>query len=338
MREFAKYRLEAFMAGNLRGRHFLKLVDFAPAELRDLLELSATLKANKRAGVRGRTLEGKSIALIFEKPSTRTRCAFTVACIDEGAHPEYLGKGDIQLGKKETVADTARVLGRMFDGIEFRGFSHSTVETLAEYAGVPVWNGLTDTWHPTQILADLLTVKEEFGRLDGLALAYVGDGRNNMANSLMVGCAKLGMDVRIVAPESLHPEAGLVAQVEAICAETGGAVAVTADVDEGVKGAHAIYTDVWASMGEEDKIAERAALLKPYKITPQMMAATGLRESIFLHCLPAFHNLETEVATQFPDIREVSDEVFEGPQSRVFDEAENRLHTIKAVMVATLGR
>ena len=326
------------MASNLRGRHFLKLLDFTSAELRDLLALSATLKANKRAGVRGRTLEGKNIALIFEKPSTRTRCAFTVACIDEGAHPEYLGKGDIQLGKKETVADTARVLGRMFDGIEFRGFSHATVETLAEFAGVPVWNGLTDTWHPTQILADLLTVQEEFGRLEGLALAYVGDGRNNMANSLMVGCAKLGMAARIVAPESLPPESGLVEQVEAICALTGGALTVTADVARGVKGAHAIYTDVWASMGEEDKIAERAGLLKPYKVTPEMMAATGRRETIFLHCLPAFHNLETEVARQFPDIREVSDEVFEGPQSRVFDEAENRLHTIQAVMVATLGR
>jgi ornithine carbamoyltransferase len=330
--------MESFMASNLRGRHFLKLLDFTPAELRDLLALSATLKANKRAGLRGRTLEGKSIALIFEKPSTRTRCAFTVACIDEGAHPEYLGKGDIQLGKKETVADTARVLGRMFDGIEFRGFSHATVETLAEFAGVPVWNGLTDTWHPTQILADLLTVQEEFGRLEGLALAYVGDGRNNMANSLMVGCAKLGMEVRIVAPESLHPESALVEQVEAICASTGGAVTVTADVARGVEGAHAVYTDVWASMGEEDRIAERSGLLKPYKVTAELMAATGRRETIFLHCLPAFHNLETDVAKQFPDIREVSDEVFEGPQSRVFDEAENRLHTIKAVMVATLGR
>jgi ornithine carbamoyltransferase len=331
-------RLEVVMAGNLRGRHFLKLLDFSSAEIRDLLELSAALKANKRAGVRGRALDGKSIALIFEKPSTRTRCAFTVACIDEGAHPEYLGKGDIQLGKKETVADTARVLGRMFDGIQFRGFAHATVETLAEYAGVPVWNGLTDTWHPTQILADLLTVKDEFGRLDGLSLAYVGDGRNNMANSLMVGCAKLGMDVRVVAPDALHPDPDLVGTVEKICAETGGAVTVTADVAAGVAGAHAVYTDVWASMGEEDKIAERAALLGPYKVTPELMAATGRREAIFLHCLPAFHNLETEVAKQHPEICEVSDEVFEGPWSRVFDEAENRLHTIKAVMVATLGR
>ncbi len=326
------------MAGNLKGRNFLKLLDFTPAEIRDLLDLATTLKAAKRAGLRGRALEGTSVALIFEKPSTRTRCAFTVACIDEGAHPEYLGKGDIQLGKKETVADTARVLGRMFDGIQFRGFAHATVEALGEHAGVPVWNGLTDTWHPTQILADLMTVREEFGRLEGLALAYCGDGRNNMANSLMVGCAKLGMDVRVVAPESLHPEGSLVETVREICAATGGRVTVTSSVQEGVEGAHAVYTDVWASMGEEDKIAERIALLKPYRITPELMEATGRREAIFLHCLPAFHNLETEVARQHPDICEVADEVFEGPRSRVFDEAENRLHTIKAVMVATLGR
>ncbi len=326
------------MAGNLRGRHFLKLLDFSPQEIRDLLTLSATLKANKRADVRGRALDGKSIALIFEKPSTRTRCAFTVACIDEGAHPEYLGKGDIQLGKKETVADTARVLGRMFDGIEFRGFEHKTVETLAEYAGVPVWNGLTDEWHPTQILADVLTVREEFGRLEGLSMAYLGDGRNNMANSLMVGCAKLGMDVRIVAPASLHPDAELVKTVRGIAEATGGRVHVTADVQAGVEGAHAIYTDVWASMGEETKIAERIAVLKPYKVTTEVMEMTGRRGAIFLHCLPAFHNLETEVGQQYPDICEVEDAVFEGPQSRAFDQAENRLHTIKAVMVATLGR
>jgi ornithine carbamoyltransferase len=325
------------MAGNLRGRHFLKLLDFSPQEIRDLLSLSATLKANKRAGVRGRALDGKSIALIFEKPSTRTRCAFTVACIDEGAHPEYLGKGDIQLGKKETVADTARVLGRMFDGIEFRGFEHATVEILAEHAGVPVWNGLTDQWHPTQILADVLTVQEEFGRLEGVALAYLGDGRNNMANSLMVGCAKLGMDVRVVAPASLHPERSLVSRAQEIAAATGGRVQVTADLEKGVSGAHAVYTDVWASMGEEAKIAERIAALGPYKVTPEVMEMTGQRGAIFLHCLPAFHNLDTEVAQQYPEICEVSDEVFEGPQSRVFDQAENRLHTIKAVMVATLG-
>jgi len=325
------------MAGNLKGRHFLKLLDFTPAEIGDLIELAATLKRNKRAGVRTRSLEGKSIALIFEKPSTRTRCAFTVACVDEGAHPEYLGKGDIQLGKKESVADTARVLGRMFDGIEFRGFAHATVETLAKYAGVPVWNGLTDAWHPTQVLADLLTVQEEFGRLKGLGLAFVGDGRNNVAKSLMVGCSKLGMSVRIVAPPSLHPEPELVETCRGIAAQTGGAVVVTASVEEGVAGAHAVYADVWASMGEEHKIRERIDLLKPYQITRKMMEQTGRPEAIFLHCLPAFHNLETELGRQYPDICEVENEVFEGRWSRVFDQAENRLHTIKAVMVATLG-
>lgn len=325
------------MAANLKGRHFLKLLDYTSGEITDLLSLARTLKANKRAGVRGRALDGKSVALIFEKPSTRTRCAFTVACIDEGAHPEYLGKGDIQLGKKETVADTARVLGRMFDGIQFRGFSHRTVEVLAEHAGVPVWNGLTDAWHPTQVLADLQTVEEEFGHLRGLALAYVGDGRNNMANSLLVGCAKVGMDVRVVAPESLHAEASVVSKAEAVALATGGKVTVTASVEEGVRGAHAIYTDVWASMGEEDKIQQRIDLLRPYRVTREMMAATGRRDTIFLHCLPAFHNLDTEVARAHPEICEVEDEVFEGSASRVFDQAENRLHTIKAVMVATLG-
>jgi ornithine carbamoyltransferase len=325
------------MAGNLKGRHFLKLLDFTPAEIRDLLDLSMTLKRNKRAGLRGRTLEGKSVALLFEKPSTRTRCAFTVACVDEGAHPEYLGKGDIQLGKKETVADTARVLGRMFDGIQFRGFAHETVETLARHAGVPVWNGLTDAWHPTQTLADVLTVREELGRLEGIGLAYVGDGRNNVACSLLVGCAKLGMDVRIVAPEALFPEPDLVETARDLAAATGGGVTVTASIESGVGGAHAVYTDVWASMGEEAQIADRIALLKPYKVTPELMHATGRRDAIFLHCLPAFHTLDTEVAKQYPDVCEVSNEVFEGPQSRVFDEAENRLHTIKAVMVATLG-
>jgi ornithine carbamoyltransferase len=324
------------MAIDLKGRHFLKLLDFEPAEIRHLLELSARLKAAKNAGDGERRLEGKSVALLFEKPSTRTRAAFTVACVDEGAHPEYLGKSDIQLGKKETVADTARVLGRMFDGIQYRGFAHELVEQLAEHAGVPVWNGLTDAWHPTQILADLLTVQEEFGTLEGVAVAYAGDGRNNVARSLMVGCAKLGVDVRIVAPEALHPDAELVTAVRAIADATGAKVAVTASVNEGVDGAHAIYTDVWASMGEEDKIRERIDLLAPYKVTRHMMDRTERPDTIFLHCLPAFHNLETGLAREYPDICEVEDEVFEGPQSRVFEEAENRLHTIKAVMVATM--
>ena len=326
------------MTVNLRGRSFLKLLDFSPEEIRALLALAAELKAKKKAGVRERALDGLSIALLFEKPSTRTRCAFTVACIDEGAHPEYLGKSDIQFGKKETVADTARVLGRMFDGIEFRGFAHQTVETLAEYAGVPVWNGLTDDWHPTQLLADVMTIEEEFGDLEGRSLAYVGDGRNNVANSLMVGCAKLGMNCRIVSPEELHPEEDLVAAVAEIAGITGGSLAITSSIEEGVLGADAIYADVWASMGEEDLIAERIEVLGPYKITEAMMGLTGKTETIFLHCLPAFHNLDTEVSRKYPEIREVDDAVFEGPQSRVFDQAENRLHTIKAVMVATLGR
>jgi ornithine carbamoyltransferase len=325
------------MTINLTGRHFLKLLDFEPAEIRQLLELSARLKAAKRAGRGDRRLEGKSVALLFEKPSTRTRAAFTVACVDEGAHPEYLGKSDIQLGKKETVADTARVLGRMFDGIQYRGFAHELVEQLAEHAGVPVWNGLTDAWHPTQILADLLTVQEEFGTLEGVAVAYAGDGRNNVARSLLVGCAKLGVDVRIVAPEALQPDPEFMAAVRTIAGSTGATVAVTASVNEGVVGAHAIYTDVWASMGEEDKIRERIDLLAPYKVTRRMMDLTERPDTIFLHCLPAFHNLETDLARAYPEICEVEDEVFEGPQSRVFEEAENRLHTIKAVMVATMA-
>ena len=326
------------MTVELKGRSFLKLLDFSSEEIRHLLTLSAELKAKKKAGIRGTALEGLNIALLFEKPSTRTRCAFTVACIDEGAHPEYLGKGDIQFGKKETVADTARVLGRMFDGIEFRGYDHKTVETLAEYAGVPVWNGLTDDWHPTQFLADVLTMQEEFGDLVGQKLAYVGDGRNNVANSLMVGCAKLGMHCSIVSPEGLFPDPDLVAAVEEITSSTGGTLTVTASIDEGVARADAVYADVWASMGEEALIAERIAVLGPYKITEAMMNSTGKPGTIFLHCLPAFHNLDTEVSQQYPDIQEVEDAVFEGTQSRVFDQAENRLHTIKAVMVATLGK
>jgi ornithine carbamoyltransferase len=327
------------MAFNLKGRSFLKLLDFTPDEIRYLLDLSQELKTARRAGLRGRTLEGKCIALLFEKPSTRTRCAFVAACVDEGAHPEYLGKNDVQFGKKESTKDTARVLGRMFDGIQFRGFSHDTVEELARWSGVPVWNGLTDRFHPTQALADVLTMQESFGRnVRGLALAYVGDGRNNVANSLLEISAKLGMDYRCVSPASLFPEPSFLQQCKQVASETGATITVTDKVDEGVKGAHALYTDVWASMGEEDKMAERIALLKAYQINEAMFRKTNRPEAIFLHCLPAFHNLETEVSRKTPDICEVSEEVFEGPRSRVFDQAENRVHTIKAVMIATLGR
>ncbi len=324
------------MAMNLVGRHLLTLKDFTPEEIRYMLNLAADLKRLKYAGVKPRNLEGKSIALIFEKPSTRTRCAFVVAAVDEGAHPEYLGKDDIQLGKKETVADTARVLGRMFDGIQFRGFKHETVEQLAKYAGVPVWNGLTDKYHPTQVLADLLTMEEYFGSLKGLTFAYVGDGRNNMANSLMIGCAKMGVECRIVAPKSLFPEKGLVKEVEAIAAASNTRLIITDDVAKGVTGADVLYTDVWASMGEEDQMAARIKLLKPYQVNMKMLKMTGKEKPLFLHCLPAFHNNETTVSKEVGAM-EVTDEVFESKFSRVFDQAENRLHTIKAVMVATLG-
>lgn len=326
------------MPFNLKGRNFLALKDFSPKEIQFLLDLSIKLKRDKYAGIRSRNLEGKNIALIFEKPSTRTRCAFTVACIDEGAHPEYLGKDDIQLGKKETVKDTARVLGRMFDGIEFRGFKHETVLGLAEHAGVPVWNGLTDLFHPTQILADFMTIIEIFGHLRGIKFAYVGDGRNNMANSLMIGCAKMGMDCRIVSPKSLFPAKDIVAMAEGFAKETGASITVTDKIDTGVKGVDVIYTDVWASMGEEDKIPERIKLLKPYQINKEMEKKIGNPDYIFLHCLPCFHNLDTKLSQQFPEICEATDDIFESKHSKVFDEAENRLHTIKAVMVATLGR
>ncbi len=326
------------MAYNLKGRNFLTLKDFTQKEIRFLLDLSIKLKKDKYAGIRSKNLEGKNIALIFEKPSTRTRAAFVVAAVDEGAHPEYLGKNDIQLGKKETVKDTARVLGRMFDGIEFRGFKHETVEILAKYAGVPVWNGLTDKYHPTQVLADFMTILEERGYLKGIKFAYVGDGRNNMANSLMIGAAKMGMDFRIVSPESLFPEKELVKESEEFARESGAKITITSDVEEGVKGADVIYTDVWASMGEEDKIPERIALLKPYKVTEKLIEMTENDDVIFLHCLPSFHNNETELAKKFPEICEVEEAVFEGKHSRVFDEAENRVHTIKAIMVATLGK
>jgi ornithine carbamoyltransferase len=310
---------------NLKGRSFLTLKDFTPEEIGYLLQLSADLKTKKRMGIRGNLLAGKSVALIFEKPSTRTRCAFTVACVDEGAHPEYLGKNDIQLGHKEDVKDTARVLGRMFDGIQFRGFKQSVVEELACYSGIPVWNGLTDTYHPTQILADFLTIQENFGRLKGIRLVYCGDGRNNMANSLMIGSAKMGLHFVIAAPKSLWPESELVESCKAIAKETGATIEFMEDAIAAVKDADAIYTDVWASMGEEDKMAERVALLSPYQVNARLMTATGKEETIFLHCLPAVKD------------KEVTEDVFESRSSKVFDEAENRLHTIKAVMVATLG-
>ena len=285
---------------DLKGRNFLTLKDFTPDEIEYLLELAAKLKADKKKGITGNSLKGKNIALIFEKPSTRTRCAFTIGCIDEGGHPEYLGKDDIQLGHKESVEDTARVLGRMFDGIEFRGFKHENVEKLAKYSGVPVWNGLTDDYHPTQILADFLTLKEQFGKLKGLNFVFAGDGRNNMGNSLMIGCSKMGE-------------------------ESGAKLTFTEDVDEGVKGADCIYTDVWVSMGEEEKSAERMAILRPYQVNKEMLAKTGKDSTIVMHCLPAVKG------------NEITEDVFEENADVIFDEAENRMHTIKAVMVATLG-
>ena len=270
---------------NLKGRSFLTLKDFTSEEIAYLLDLAAELKAKKKRGITGNSLKGKNIALIFEKPSTRTRCSFTIGCIDEGGHPEYLGKDDIQLGHKESVEDTARVLGRMFDGIEFRGFSQKNVEKLAEYSGVPVWNGLTDEYHPTQILADFLTLKEQFGKLAGLKLVFAGDGRNNMANSLMIGSAKMGLDFVILAPKALWPAKELIDQCEEYAKKSGASITITDDISS-VQGADAIYTDVWCSMGEEDKAAERIALLSPYQVNEAMIQKTGKESTIFLHCLP----------------------------------------------------
>ena len=311
---------------NLKGRSLLTLKDYSPREISYLIDLSARLKHMKYTGVFSKSMKDKNVALIFEKPSTRTRCAFVVACIDEGAHPEYLGKNDIQMGKKESVADTARVLGRMFDGIQFRGFEHSTVEELARYAGVPVWNGLTDTYHPTQVLADLLTVREKFGNLRGRKLVYAGDGRNNVANSLLVGCAKMGVDIVITAPESLFPEDELTRVAQEYARQSGSSIEFTSDAVKAVSNADAIYTDVWVSMGEEDNpgMKERVESLRPYQVNAELMAATGRNDTIFMHCLPAVHN------------NEVTTEVFESSASVVFDEAENRVHTIKAVMVSSL--
>ena len=309
---------------NLKGRSFITLKDFTPEEIGGLLDLAAELKAKKKQGIMGNSLKGKNIALIFEKPSTRTRCSFTIGCIDEGGHPEYLGEHDIQLGHKESVKDTARVLGRMFDGIEFRGFEHAKVEELAKYAGVPVWNGLTDDFHPTQILADLLTMREHLGELKGLNFVFVGDGRNNMANSLMIGMTKMGVNCVILAPRQLWPEEGLVEQCREYGKASGATLTVTDRIDE-VKNMDVVYTDVWCSMGEEAKAAERVALLRDYQVNDELMKKVGSDRVIFLHCLPAVKG------------NEVTEEVFERYADTVFDEAENRMHTIKAVMVATLG-
>ena len=332
------------MAFNLRNRNFLKLLDFTPQEIKFLLELSADLKKAKYAGTEIPKLSGKNIALIFEKASTRTRCAFEVAALDQGAHVTYLGPSGSQIGKKESMADTARVLGRMYDGIEYRGFGQDIVEELGEFAGVPVWNGLTNEFHPTQILADFLTMMEHSDKpLHEVTFAYVGDARNNMGNSLMIGAAKMGMKFRSVAPKSVQPTDELVAQANEIAKETGAEIVVTDNVAEGVKGCDFIYTDVWVSMGEPDEVwKERIELLKPYQVNTEMMNLTGNPKCKFMHCLPAFHNRKTTVGEDIfqkfgLDGMEVTDDVFESPASIVFDEAENRLHTIKAVMVATLG-
>ncbi|KWW31284.1 MAG: ornithine carbamoyltransferase [bacterium P3] len=332
------------MAYNLRNRNFLKILDFSPKELNYLLDLARDLKRAKYAGCEQPTMTGKNIALIFEKTSTRTRCAFEVAAKDQGAHVTYLGPTGSQIGVKESMKDTARVLGRMYDGIEYRGFKQETVEELAAYAGVPVWNGLTNEAHPTQILADFLTMQEHVDKpLNQVTFAYIGDARFNMGNSLMVGGAKMGMDVRIIAPKKLQPDAKLVKQCKEIAKETGATVTVTDDVKKGVKGCDFLYTDVWVSMGEPAEVwKERIDMLRPYQVNKEMMKATGNPKCKFMHCLPAYHNLETQVGRdvnkQFGlDGIEVTEEVFESEASIVFDEAENRMHTIKAVMVATLG-
>ena len=330
------------MYPEFKNKSFLKLLDFTPAQISVLLELAAELKAKKKAGIPHRMCEGKSIALVFEKTSTRTRCAFEVAAADLGMHPVYLDPKSSQMGKKESIPDTARVLGRMFDGIEYRGFGQEIVEELSAYAGVPVWNGLTNEFHPTQILADFLTIQEHFGGLQGKKLVYMGDARYNMGNSLMVGCAKMGMHFVACAPEKYFPNAELIAQCQAIAAETGAVLEFNTDPATAVQGAHVIYTDVWVSMGEPDEVwKERIEELTPYRVTKQLMDAAGA-QCRFMHCLPAFHDLKTstglEIYEKFGiDCMEVSDQVFESTQSIVFDEAENRMHTIKAVMAATLA-
>jgi ornithine carbamoyltransferase len=332
------------MPANIRNRNFVKLLDFTPEEILFLLKLSKDLKAAKYGGYEQPRLKGKNIALIFEKASTRTRCAFDVASFDQGAQVTYLGPSGSQIGYKESMKDTARVLGRMYDGIEYRGFGQAIVEELAEYAGVPVWNGLTNEFHPTQILADVLTMLEHSPKhITDISYCYLGDARNNMGNSLLVGGAKLGMDVRLCAPKHLWPEESLVKQCKEIAKDTGARITLTESVEEGVKGVDYLYTDVWVSMGEADEVwKERLELLKPYQINADVVKLTGNPNVKFMHCLPAFHNRETKLGEEIyqkygMDGLEVTEEVFESKNSIVFDQAENRLHTIKAVMVATLG-
>ena len=331
------------MAVNLRGRSFLKLLDFSSAEIRYLLDLSKNLKNLKRAGVVNKTLEGKNAVILFAKDSTRTRCSFEVGAMDLGMGVTYLGPTGSQMGKKESIADTARVLGRMYDGIEYRGFEQEIVEELAAHAGVPVWNGLTNEFHPTQMIADLLTIEEKLGRLKGVNFVYMGDARNNMGNSLMVACAKMGLNFTACAPKELFPAEELVATCEAIAKENGCTITLTEDVKAGTKNADVIYTDVWVSMGEPAEVWEaRIAQLKPFQVNKSVMDNAN-PEAIFMHCLPAFHDTKTTTGKEMADKfgiteMEVTDEVFESKQSVVFDEAENRMHTIKAIMAATIGQ
>lgn len=329
------------MAVNLKGRSFLTLMDFTPGEIRYMLDLAHDLKAKKRAGIYNYLLKGKNIVLLFQKTSTRTRCAFEIAALEEGAHVTFLDQNSSQMGKKESLEDTAKVLGRFFDGIEYRGYEQSVVEDLAKYSGVPVWNGLTDVDHPTQILADLLTIEEHVAKpLNKVKVVFVGDTRNNMSYAWMYGCAKMGMHFVALGPEELWPEESILEEVSKVAGETGAKIEVSDDVELAVKNADVIYTDIWASMGEEDKIPERVKLLSNYQITMDMLKKTENPDVIFMHCLPSFHDFETKMAKEMMDkgydIREVTDEVYRSRYSVVFDEAENRMHTIKAVMVATL--
>ena len=327
---------------HFQNKSFLKEIDFSSSELTYLIDFAAHLKYLKHHNIPHPYLQGKNIALLFEKTSTRTRSSFTVASIDLGAHPEFLGKNDIQFGKKESTIDTAKVLGRMFDGIEYRGFAQETVEQLAQYSGVPVWNGLTNEWHPTQMIADFLTLKENFGHLNGLTLTYLGDGRNNMGNSLLVTAAKLGVNIHIGAPKALWPADSVVKLAQEAAQKSGSHVLLTEDPTEAVQGADALYTDVWISMGEDVDPADRINLLKPYQINQGLLDQTGKDSTIIMHCLPAYHDHLTEVGKALGEqfqmaAIEITDDVFNGPHSVVFDEAENRMHAIKAIMAATLG-